>query len=320
MTTTPLRVAFAGTPEFAAVALDAILAAGHTVPLVLTQPDRPAGRGMKLQASPVKQLAQQHGLPVAQPHSLRLDGKYPDEAAAARDALQAAQPDVMVVAAYGLILPQWTLDLPRLGCLNIHGSLLPRWRGAAPIHRAIEAGDAETGITIMQMDAGLDTGDMLLIGAEPIREGDTTAVLHDRLAALGGRLIVAALAQAGALVRTPQPTEGVNYAHKIEKAEAAIDWSQPAAVIERRVRAFDPFPGCTFTLQTDKGPEVVKLWRASVVPASGSPGEVLHAQGDTLVVACGEQALALHTLQRPGGKRVAAREFLQSCALPASLA
>lgn len=320
MTTTPLRVAFAGTPEFAAVALDAILAAGHTVPLVLTQPDRPAGRGMKLQASPVKQLALQHGLPVAQPHSLRLDGKYPDEAAAARDALLAAQPDVMVVAAYGLILPQWTLDLPRLGCLNIHGSLLPRWRGAAPIHRAIEAGDAETGITIMQMDAGLDTGDMLLIGAEPIREGDTTAVLHDRLAALGGRLIVAALAQAGALVRTPQPTEGVNYAHKIEKAEAAIDWSQPAAVIERRVRAFDPFPGCTFTLHTDKGPEVVKLWCASVVPASGTPGEVLHAQGDTLVVACGEQALALHTLQRPGGKRVATREFLQSCPLPASLA
>jgi len=320
MTTTPLRVAFAGTPEFAAVALDAILAAGHTVPLVLTQPDRPAGRGMKLQASPVKQLALQHGLPVAQPHSLRLDGKYPDEAAAARDALLAAQPDVMVVAAYGLILPQWTLDLPRLGCLNIHGSLLPRWRGAAPIHRAIEAGDAETGITIMQMDAGLDTGDMLLIGAETIRPDDTTAVLHDRLAALGGRLIVQALAQADALVRTPQPTEGVNYAHKIEKAEAAIDWSQPAAVIERRVRAFDPFPGCTFTLHTDKGPEVVKLWRASVVPASGTPGEVLHAQGDTLVVACGEQALALHTLQRPGGKRVATREFLQSCPLPASLA
>ncbi len=320
MTTTPLRVAFAGTPEFAAVALDAILAAGHTVPLVLTQPDRPAGRGMKLQASAVKQVALQHGLPVAQPHSLRLDGKYPDEAAAARDALLAAQPDVMVVAAYGLILPQWTLDLPRLGCLNIHGSLLPRWRGAAPIHRSIEAGDAQTGITIMQMDAGLDTGDMLLIGAEPIRADDTTAVLHDRLAALGGRLIVEALSQAGSLVRTPQPSEGVNYAHKIEKAEAAIDWSQPAAVIERRVRAFDPFPGCTFTLPTEKGPEVVKLWRASVVPASGAPGEVLHGQGDTLVVACGEQALALHTLQRPGGKRVAAREFLQSCTLPASLA
>ena len=320
MRPTPLRVAFAGTPEFAAVALDAILAAGHTVPLVLTQPDRPAGRGMKLQASAVKQVALQHGLPVAQPHSLKLDGKYPDEAAAARDALLAARPDVMVVAAYGLILPQWTLELPRLGCLNIHGSLLPRWRGAAPIHRAIEAGDLETGITIMQMDAGLDTGDMLLIGAEPIRADDTTAVLHDRLAALGGRLVVDALSQAGSLVRTPQPTEGVNYAHKIEKAEAAIDWSQPAVDIERRVRAFDPFPGCTFTLPTDKGPEVVKLWRASVVPATGTPGEVLHAQGDTLVVACGQQALALHTLQRPGGKRVAAREFLQSCPLPASLA
>jgi methionyl-tRNA formyltransferase len=308
-----LKVAFAGTPEFAAVALKAILAAGHTVPLVLTQPDRPAGRGMKLQASPVKQLAQQHGLPVAQPHSLKLDGKHPDEAAAARDALLAAQPDVMVVAAYGLILPQWTLDLPRLGCLNIHGSLLPRWRGAAPIHRAIEAGDAETGITIMQMDAGLDTGDMLLIRREAIRADDTTAALHDRLAALGGELIVEALDRAASgapLQRSPQPAEGVNYAHKIEKAEAAIDWSQPAADIERRVRAFDPFPGASFQVQTDKGPEVIKLWQASVVPASGQPGEVLHAQGDTLVVACGEQALAIRTVQRPGGKRVTAAGFL----------
>ena len=322
MTANALRVAFAGTPEFAAVALDAILAAGHTVPLVLTQPDRPAGRGMKLQASPVKQLAQQHGIAVAQPHSLKLDGKYPDEAAAARDALLAAQADVMVVAAYGLILPQWTLSLPRLGCLNIHGSLLPRWRGAAPIHRAIEAGDTETGITIMQMDAGLDTGDMLLIAREAIGPDDTTAALHDRLAALGGRCIVEALAQAaaGALQATPQPPEGVNYAHKIEKAEAAIDWRLPATDIARRVRAFDPFPGTNFTAHTDKGNEVVKLWRASVVPASGQPGEVLNAEGDTLVVACGEQALALHTLQRPGGKRVAAREFLQSCALPPSLA
>ncbi|WP_290903937.1 methionyl-tRNA formyltransferase [Aquabacterium sp.] len=318
-----MRVAFAGTPEFAAVALDAILAAGHTVPLVLTQPDRPAGRGMKLQASPVKQLAQQHGIAVAQPHSLKLDGKYPEEATAAREALLAAQADVMVVAAYGLILPQWTLDLPRLGCLNIHGSLLPRWRGAAPIHRAIEAGDAETGITIMQMDAGLDTGDMLLIAREAIGPDDTTAALHDRLAALGGRCIVQALAQAatGTLQVTPQPAEGVNYAHKIEKAEAAIDWRQPAAEIERRVRAFDPFPGTTFTVQTAPGKdEVVKLWRASVVPASGQPGEVLRAEGDTLVVACGEQALALHTLQRPGGKRTGAREFLQSVVLPASLA
>ena len=172
-----LKVAFAGTPEFAREALQAILKAGFEVSLVLTQPDRPAGRGMKLQASPVKQLALEHGIAVAQPTSLRLDGKYPDEARAAQAALQAAQPDVMVVAAYGLILPQWVLDLPRLGCLNIHGSLLPRWRGAAPIHRAIEAGDAETGITIMQMDAGLDTGDMLLIEKDAIRPEDTTATL-----------------------------------------------------------------------------------------------------------------------------------------------
>lgn len=317
-----MKVAFAGTPEFAREALAAILAAGFDVPLVLTQPDRPAGRGMKLQASPVKQLAQQHGIAVSQPHSLRLDGKYPDEAAAARDALLAAAPDVMVVAAYGLILPQWTLELPRLGCLNIHGSLLPRWRGAAPIHRAIEAGDAETGITIMQMDAGLDTGDMLLIEREPIRADDTTAVLHDRLASLGGRLIVEALEMAacGGLTRTPQPEAGVTYAHKIDKAEAAIDWSLPADVIARRVRAFDPFPGCTFTLSGDKGVETLKVWAAQAVNASGEPGQVLQAQGDHLVVACGEGALALQMLQKPGGKRVRTREFLQSTALPPHLA
>lgn len=317
-----MQVAFAGTPEFAREALAAILAAGFDVPLVLTQPDRPAGRGMKLQASPVKQLAQQHGIQVSQPQSLRLDGKYPEEAAAARDALLAAAPDVMVVAAYGLILPLWTLDLPRLGCLNIHGSLLPRWRGAAPIHRAIEAGDAETGITIMQMDAGLDTGDMLLIEREAIRPDDSTAVLHDRLASLGGRLIVEALEMAacGGLTRTPQPEAGITYAHKIEKAEAAIDWFQPASLIERRVRAFDPFPGCTFTLNGDKGPETIKVWDAQAVAEHGTPGQVLHAQGDQLVVACGEGALALQMLQKPGGKRVRAREFLQSTALPTHVA
>ncbi|MGE5450262.1 MAG: methionyl-tRNA formyltransferase [Acidobacteriota bacterium] len=313
-----MKVAFAGTPEFAREALQAILKAGFTVPLVLTQPDRPAGRGMKLQASPVKQLALEHGIAVAQPTSLKLDGKYPDEARAAQQALLAAQPDVMVVAAYGLILPQWVLDLPRLGCLNIHGSLLPRWRGAAPIHRAIEAGDAQTGITIMQMDAGLDTGDMLLVEKDAIRPDDTTAALHDRLAALGGRLIVEALelAACGGLTATPQPAEGVTYAHKIDKAEAAIDWRLPASVLARRVRAFDPFPGCTFGL----GDQTIKLWAAGVVDASGAPGQVLQAHGDTLVVACGEQALALHTLQRPGGKRVAARDFLHASGdLPASL-
>ena len=306
-----LRVAFAGTPEFASAALAAIHAAGHAVPLVLTQPDRPAGRGMKLTPSPVKQLALDLGVAVAQPRSLRLDGKFADEARAGQAALEAVRPDVLVVAAYGLILPQWALDLPRLGCLNIHGSLLPRWRGAAPIHRAIEAGDAETGITIMQMDAGLDTGDMLLIEREPIRFDDTTGLLHDRLAALGARLVVRSLADAaaGALAPVRQPEQGVTYAHKIAKSEAAIDWTLPADVIERRVRAFDPFPGASFEAHG----ETVKLWRAQVerldVPAA--PGTVIAVDAQHLVVACGDGALALLDLQRPGGKRGPAAHWLQ---------
>ncbi len=302
-----MRVVFAGTPEFAAIALDALLAAGLTVPLVLTQPDRPAGRGMKLQASPVKQRALAAGIPVVQPQGLRLDGKYATDAAAARDALIAARADVMVVAAYGLILPPWVLDTPPRGCLNIHASLLPRWRGAAPIHRAIEAGDAETGITIMQMDAGLDTGDMLLVGREAIRAVDTTATLHDRLAALGGRLIVEALL-APALIRTPQPQEGVTYAHKIEKAESAIDWRQPAVEIERRLRAFDPFPGGVATL----GAEVLKVWRAELAAGEGEPGSVIAVDAGGPVVACGRGALRLTELQRPGGKRTAAAQQMQA--------
>ena len=305
-----LRVAFAGTPEFAAVALQALLAAGFEVPLVLTQPDRPAGRGMKLQASPVKQVAQQHGIPVSQPLSLRLDGKHPGEAAAGREALLAARPDLLVVAAYGLILPQWVLDLPRLGCLNIHASLLPRWRGAAPIHRAIEAGDAETGITIMQMDAGLDTGDMLLIERLPIAADDTTASLHDKLAVLGGRLMVEALelAACGGFRPERQPEAGVCYAHKIEKAESDIDWTLPAAAIERRLRAFDPFPGGLSHLDG----EALKIWKAQLAPGSGQPGEVLAADASGLLVACGEGALRLTELQRAGGKRLPAAAFLQS--------
>jgi methionyl-tRNA formyltransferase len=299
-----MRVVFAGTPEFAAVALDALLAAGFSVPLVLTQPDRPAGRGMKLQASAVKQRAVAAGIPVAQPQGLKLDGKYAADATAAREALLAAQADMMVVAAYGLILPPWVLDMPPRGCLNIHASLLPRWRGAAPIHRAIEAGDTETGITIMQMDAGLDTGDMLLVEREPIRADDTTAALHDRLAAQGGRLIVQAL-QAARLQRTPQPAEGVTYAHKIEKAESTIDWTQPAAEIERRLRAFDPFPGGVATLAG----EAIKVWRAELAEGHGTPGEVI-APGP--VVACGQGALRLTELQRAGGKRGPAAAFLQA--------
>ncbi len=310
-----MRLAFAGTPEFAAVALADLHAAGFELPLVLTQPDRPAGRGMKVQPSPVKAFALAHELPLIQPRSLRLDGKYPDDAAQACAALQAADVDAMVVAAYGLILPQWALDVPRLGCLNIHASLLPRWRGAAPIHRAIEAGDERTGITLMQMDAGLDTGDMLMMEAMPIRADDTTASLHDRLAALGGRLAVRVLTLMGrgeGPARQPQPVDGVTYAHKIDKSEGQIDWRAPAEVWARRIRAFDPFPG---SVAMWRG-EPVKVWRAHVVPGAGRPGTVLALSDEGVVVACGSEALRLETLQRAGGKRQPADQFLRAHPLP----
>ena len=313
-----MRVAFAGTPEFARVALQHIVDAGYRPPLVLTQPDRPAGRGLKLQASAVKQLAIATGLAVAQPRSLRLDGKYPHDAQAARAALLGAQPDVLVVAAYGLILPQWVLDLPRLGCINIHGSLLPRWRGAAPVQRAIEAGDARTGITLMQMDAGLDTGDMLRVGQLAIEPDDTSASLSERLARLGARLLLDTLRDLarGPVAHQAQPAAGVSYAHKIDKTEAAIDWHASATVIERRVRAFDPFPGASFTW--DGG--IVKVWRAAVRAAPAAPaGQVLEAADGTLVVACGDAALELLELQRAGGRRVPASVFLQSAAIAPGL-
>jgi methionyl-tRNA formyltransferase len=312
-----LRVVFAGTPEFAAAALRALLAAGAQVPLVLTQPDRPAGRGMKLTAPPVKDVALAagggSGIQVLQPRSLRLDGKYPDAAAAAREALLAAAPDVMVVAAYGLILPQWVLDLPRAGCVNLHGSLLPRWRGAAPIHRAIEAGDAETGITLMQMDAGLDTGAMLTVERTAIAPADTTSSLHDRLADLGAFMIVRDLPGivAGRIAPVAQPAEGITYAEKIRKEEAPIDWLQSAAQIERRMRAFDPFPGCTARFADQE----LKLWRASVVPLSGAPGAVLACGKHSFVVACGEGAIEVTEVQRAGGKRQDAGEWARATSL-----
>ena len=309
-----MRVVFAGTPEFAAVALSALQDAGHEIVLVLTQPDRPAGRGMALQASAVKTLALKTGLSVVQPRGLRLEGRFPDDAQMARQALSAARADVMVVAAYGLILPQWVLDLPRLGCLNIHASLLPRWRGAAPIHRAIEAGDALTGITIMQMDAGLDTGDMLLRAEEPVREDDTTSSLHDRLAALGGQLIVEAMSrlQSSGLGAVAQPQEGITYAHKIEKAQAKIQWEASATEIERRVRAFDPFPGCTFEWQG----QTVKLWRACVHRAAdpalvASPGATVDLGAGRVGIACGAGVLEPLLVQRPGGRRITFAQFLQ---------
>ena len=317
-----MRVIFAGTPEFARVALAQLQAAGFEIPLVLTQPDRPAGRGMKLQASAVKQWAQSQDIPVAQPRSLRLDGKYPDDAAAAREAIEAAQADVMVVAAYGLILPQWVLDTPPLGCLNIHASLLPRWRGAAPIHRAIEAGDLETGVTIMQMDAGLDTGDMLLMEKLAIENTDTTGTLHDKLAALGGQMIVQALklAASGGLHPVRQADEGVSYAHKIEKTEAAVDWTQPVAVIDRHIRAMTPFPGATAQL----GLDTVKLWHAEIDscsrPVDVCSGHILSANADGVRVACGNGVLVLTELQRAGGKRLSAADFLRGFALQAGQA
>lgn len=310
-----MRLAFAGTPEFARVALEALGRAGFELALVLTQPDRPAGRGLKLLPSPVKVFAEAAGWPVIQPRSLRLDGKFPEDAAAARDALLAARPEALIVAAYGLILPPWALALPARGCINIHASLLPRWRGAAPIHRAIEAGDVETGVTIMQMDAGLDTGDMLLAEALPIGPVESTASLHDRLASLGGRLVVDALRrlERGELPPTPQPAEGVSYARKVEKAEAVIDWTWPAALIERRLRAFDPFPGAVAQLDGEQ----VKLWRGDPVVGEARPGTVLAADDSGIVVACGEGALRITELQRPGGRRQPARAFLQGRPRPA---
>jgi len=301
VTAPDLRVAFAGTPEFAAVALRALLAAGYRVPLVLTQPDRPAGRGMKLTPGPVKRVALEAGLPVDQPERLRT----PEQ----RAALAACGADVLVVAAYGILLPPEALAIPRLGCINIHASLLPRWRGAAPIHRAIEAGDRETGITIMQMDEGLDTGPMLLRRAIPIGIDDTTATLHDRLATLGGELVVEALAglAAGTLRAEPQPAEGVTYAAKIARAESVIDWREPAEVIARRVRAFDPFPGAVSDLRDT----AIKFWSARAVPGAGAPGEVLAAGGGGVVVASGEGALCATELQRPGARRMGVEDFLR---------
>jgi methionyl-tRNA formyltransferase len=292
-----VRVIFAGTPEFAAAALQAIIAAGHEIPLVLTQPDRPAGRGMNLMPSPVKKLALENGLEVFQPLTLK--------DAAAQEKIAAVQADVMVVAAYGLILPQIVLDMPRFGCINIHASLLPRWRGAAPIHRALLAGDAETGVCIMQMEAGLDTGPVLLRGAFPIAGDDTTASLHDKLAALGAQLVVEALPR---LPLTPesQPLDGVTYAHKIEKAEALIDWSQPATTLDRHVRAFNPFPGAQALL----GGQTIKLWKASALAETGEIGRIIAVDRDRIVVACGEGALAVTELQKAGGKRLPVQQFL----------
>lgn len=267
---------------------------------------------MKLQHSPVKQFALEHAIPVSQPRSLRLEGKYPEDAQAAKTAIEAASADLMLVAAYGLILPGWVLQTPRLGCLNIHASLLPRWRGAAPIQRAIEAGDRETGVTIMQMDAGLDTGDMLLVDRIAVAADETAGSLHDKLAELGGCLALDAieLAACGGLKPVPQPAAGITYARKIEKAEAAIDWSQPAEQIERRLRALNPVPGATAILAG----QTLKLWRGkleSAFAASAEAGTIVRVDEAGVVVACGRGVLRLTELQRSGGKRLPVADFLR---------
>jgi methionyl-tRNA formyltransferase len=294
-----MRLIFAGTPPFAAAALDALADAGHDVALVLTQPDRPAGRGLKRAPSAVKQAAAARGLAVYQPESLK--------SAEAQQRLAGVGADVMVVAAYGLMLPQAVLDLPRQGCLNIHASLLPRWRGAAPIQRAILAGDAETGITIMQMDAGLDTGPMLLKAAIAIAPDDTTRSLTDKLAGLGAATIVTALSRLDTLSGEPQDAAQATYAAKITKDEARLDWTRPADVLARAVRAFDPMPGAYTTL--DGAP--LKIWQADVVDgAAGSPGEILVADAAGIVVACGQDALRIRAVQPAGGRRMDAGAFL----------
>lgn len=307
-----MKIVFAGTPEFAASALAALHAAGHEIVLVLTQPDRPAGRGMQMHASAVKQFALQHQLPILQPRSLRLDGKYPEEAKQAHAVLKATPHDVMIVAAYGLILPPSILAIPPLGCLNIHASLLPRWRGAAPIHRAIEAGDTETGITIMQMDAGLDTGAMLSMQRTPIASDDNQTSLHNKLAQLGGQLIVETLQNLSKLSAIRQPDIGITYANKISKEEGVLDFTQPAEVLERKIRAFNPFPGASGVLSG----VTLKLWQAELAECSSSaqPGQLI-LQDQSLLVACGSGALRILVLQKPGGKQLPVAEFLKGFSL-----
>jgi methionyl-tRNA formyltransferase len=303
-----MRIVFAGTPAFAASALRALIGAGHEIALVLTRPDRPAGRGLKLAAGEVKQLAEQARLPLLQPQTLK------DAQLQAR--LHAAGAQATVVAAYGLILPHAVLELFPAGCINIHASLLPRWRGAAPIQRAILAGDSETGISIMRMEEGLDSGPVYLMRRIPIAAADSAGTVHDKLAALGARCIVEALPAIaeGTLKAVPQSEAGATYAPKIAKDEAAIDWRREAVAVDRQVRAFNPFPGAYSTLRG----EPLKVWRAAVAPGSPAPpGTIVRADAQGIVVACGNGALRATELQRAGGKRLAAADFLHGLSLAA---
>lgn len=312
-----MRLIFAGTPDFAAVALDALIRAGHDIALVLSQPDRPSGRGMKLTASPVKSLALRHGLPVLTPETLSLK-RDPEGAAAVHETLRQLEADVLIVAAYGLILPTPVLECAKgigrnrdIQSINIHGSLLPRWRGAAPVARAIEAGDTETGVTLMKMELGLDTGPMIVMRKTPITAEDTSATLMDSIAHLGADLLVEALETPYDLTWTEQPEEGVLYAEKLAKSEGRIDWTKDASEIERRIRAFTPFPS-VYCLHGDLN---VKIWAADVVPGNGNPGEILAVDKTGVTIACGQDALHATVLQRPGKPRMQAEAFLQSLPL-----
>ena len=295
-----MRVIFAGTPDFAASALAALIEAGHEILVVLTQPDRPKGRGMKLTPSPVKTLALQHNLPVWQPENLK--------DTAVQQQLRDLQADVMVVAAYGLLLPAAVLNIPEHGCLNIHASLLPRWRGAAPIQRAIEAGDVESGVCIMQMDVGLDTGDVLLSRNTPITDGTTAAQLHDALAVIGAEAIVEALAKLPELIAVPQPEAGVTYAQKLSKADAEIDWALGAKQIHNKIRALNPVPGAWSSLNG----QVIKVWASSVVEMSSTAveGSIVVADKQGIAVQTGEGVVLITELQASGSKRMAAAAFV----------
>lgn len=305
MNAAPVRVVLAGTPEFSVPCLEACRASGAEVVAVYTQPDRPAGRGRKLTSSPVKQAAVAAGIPVEQPESLKSQE--------ARDALAAYRADLMVVVAYGLILPRKVLALPRLGCWNVHASLLPRWRGAAPIQRAILAGDAESGVDLMQMEAGLDTGPVLLERRTPIARGDTGGSLHDRLSALGADVLAEGLRRVIAgetLATTPQPEAGVTYAHKLDKAEAKLNFHRPAIELERQVRAFDPWP----VAEGDIAGESLRIWAAQAIAREhhAAPGSVLSTGRDGIEIACGEGSLRVTSLQRAGGKRIGATDYLNA--------
>ncbi len=303
-----MRVIFAGTSNYAVSALSSILEAGYEIPLVLTQPDRAAGRGMKLKESDVKKYSLKKGLKILQPRSLNLKGKFPEIARSAIETLKSTKHDLMIVAAYGLILPSSVIKIPKYGCINIHASLLPRWRGAAPIHRAIEAGDEKTGITIMQMDEGLDTGPILMSESIDILFNDTTESLLIKLSKLGAELILDVLKKIefGRINSQPQSSYGITYAKKIKKEESILNFNLPAKVLLRKINAFNPYPGSQFIFENN----IIKVWSAKIFHAEGEPGKIINISELGPIFACGKNSLIFTVLQKPGGKKLQAKNFI----------